>query len=284
MKIDFLPCECYNKSKGVMQLTRTIKAKEFCLSDFGVQKVQYSIGATFDTTRGKQQTNIGFLKRGSCKFTSYSSTVECNEGDVVYIPEGTHYTSESHGYPDVEYYCIHITFRTDKVGKSFDHGFDMQKIEGVNGNDICEMYKMLESGDEFSKVAAVSKFYELFTKILPTLKAAKAPDCSPCILKALDFIEKHLCDEYSTAELAKECFVSESRLYHLFREEMHTTPVAYKNELRILRSIEYIKSGYKTVEEISEELGFRSASYFRRVFKDFTKMTPMEYRKKYSLL
>ena len=124
----------------------------------------------------------------------------------------------------------------------------------------------------------------MFATVLPHLNTASAPDCSPSVLKAIEYIEKHLCEEYSTAELAKECFVSESRLYHLFREEMNTTPVTYKNELRILRSIEYIKSGYKTVEEISEELGFRSASYFRRVFKDITGMSPMEYRKKYSLL
>ena len=146
------------------------------------------------------------------------------------------------------------------------------------------MYSLLEKGDELSRILAIEKFYRLFSNVLPLLKPTAAPDCSPCVLKALDYIEKHFKDEYSTAELAKECFVSESRLYHLFREEMHTTPVAYKNELRILRSIEYIKSGYKTVEEISEELGFRSASYFRRVFKDITGMTPMEYRKKYSLL
>ena len=269
-------------------MTHTIKAKEFCLSDFGVQKVNYSGDSTYDSTRGKQQTNIGFMKKGACTFSSSFVTVECRAGDVIYIPEGTRYISQSKGDPEVEYYCVHLTFRTDKDGKRFDQSFGMQKVEGVDGEtlgkEIHAMYSLLEKGDELSRILAIEKFYRLFSNVLPLLKPTAAPDCSPCVLKALDYIEKHFKDEYSTAELAKECFVSESRLYHLFREEMHTTPVAYKNELRILRSIEYIKSGYKTVEEISEELGFRSASYFRRVFKDITGMTPMEYRKKYSLL
>ncbi|MBQ8837397.1 MAG: helix-turn-helix transcriptional regulator [Clostridia bacterium] len=269
-------------------MTRTIKAKEFCLSDFGVQKVHYSGGTTYDSTRGKQQTNIGFMKAGKCIFSSSFVTVECSAGDLIYIPEGTRYISQSQGDPDVEYYCVHLTFRTDKDGKRFDQSFGMQKVEGLDsadiGNEIPAMYELLESGDELSRIVALEKFYRLFSNVLLSLKPAAAPDCSPCVLTALDYIQKHLAEEYSIAALAKECFVSESRLYHLFREEMHTTPVAYKNELRILRSIEYIKSGYKTVEEISEELGFRSASYFRRVFKDITGMTPMEYRKKYSLL
>lgn len=269
-------------------MTRTIKAKEFCLSDFGIQKVHYLGNATFDSTRGKQQTNIGFLKSGECRFASSFVTVNCKAGDLIYIPEGTRYISQSHGTPDVEYYCFHLTFRTDKDGKRFDQSFGMQKIENVFGNDVgdvfLEVYSLLESGDERSRFIALEKFYGLFATVLPHLKEATAPDCSPCVLKALDYIEKHFKEEYSTATLAKECFVSESRLYHLFKEEMHTTPVSYKNELRIVRSIEYIKAGYQTVEEISEELGFRSAAYFRRVFKDITGMTPTEYRKKYAKL
>ena len=53
-----------------------------------------------------------------------------------------------------------------------------------------------------------------------------------------------------------------------------------KNEMKILRSIEYLKNGYTSVEEISASLGFRSAAYFRRLFKKITKMTPTEYRRK----
>lgn len=268
-------------------MTRTIKAKEFCLSDFGIQKVHYNGSATFDSTRGKQQTNLGFLRKGKCTFSSSFVTVECKEGDLIYIPEGTRYISKSEGTPDVEYYCFHLTFRTDKDGKRFDQSFGMQKIENLSsdfGNVFLEAYSLLEKGDALSRFTALGKFYHLFAAVLPHLKEAEAPDCSPCVLKALDYIEKHFKEEYSTADLAKECFVSESRLYHLFKEEMHTTPVSYKNELRILRSIEYIKSGYQTVEEISEELGFRSAAYFRRVFKDITGMTPTEYRKKYAKL
>lgn len=265
-----------------------IKAKELCLSDFGVQKVQYHGGATFDTLRGKQQTNIGYMKRGSCVFSTAFTSIELRAGDMIYIPEGTRYTSKSTGAPDVLYYCIHASFRADKDGSRFDHKFGLQKIDGLPtldfGEITAELHSLLDKGDELSRLTSIGKFYEMFATILPLLKVAKAPDCSPCVLKALNYIEEHFNEEYSTADLAKECFVSESRLYHLFREEMHTTPVAYKNELRILRALEYIKGGYKTVEEISVELGYRSAAYFRRVFKDITGLTPTEYRRKYSLL
>ncbi len=265
-----------------------IKAKELCLSDFGVQKVHYHGGATYDASRGKQQTNIGYMKRGKCVFSTAFTSVELSAGDMIYIPEGTRYSSKSIGEPDVLYYCAHVSFRADKDGSRFDQRFAMQKIENLPsdnfGEAIAELHALLEKGDNVSRLVAISNFYQMFSSVLPLLSEANAPDCSPCVIKALAYIEEHYCEEYSTAELARECFVSESRLYHLFRREMHTTPVAYKNELRVLRALEYIKSGYKTVEEISAETGYRSAAYFRRVFKEITGMSPTEYRRKYSLL
>lgn len=265
-----------------------IKAKEFCLSDFGVHKVHYFGDSTYDSSRGKEQTYIGYMKRGSCVFSSTFSTVECGTGDIVYIPEGTRYTSQSSGDPDVEYYCLQFSFRTDKDGKHFDRRYGMQKVNGVSGRDFgerfVEIYELLSKSDELSKIASIGRFYTLFYEILPYLDEAKAPDFSLPVTRAIEYIDAHASENFSMAQLAKECFVSESRLYHLFSEEMKTSPVVYRNEVRIIRSIEHIKTGYQTVEQISAALGFRSAAYFRRVFKEITGMTPTEYRKKYAML
>ncbi len=269
-------------------MAEKIKAKEFCLSDFGVHKVHYLGDSSYDSSKGKEQTYVGYMRRGSCRFSSTFSTVECGAGEFVYIPEGVRYTSESRGAPDVEYYCVQFSFRTDKDGKRFDRRYGMQKIEGITdkafGDAFVEIYELLSAGDSFSKVMALGKFYSLFAEIMPLLHEAKMPDCSLPVRRAIEYIEAHATENFSMAQLAKECFVSESRLYHLFSEEIKTSPVVYRNEVRILRSIEYIKTGYLPVEEISTTLGFRSAAYFRRVFKEFTGMTPTEYRKKYAKL
>lgn len=267
-------------------MSKTIKCKELCLSDFGIHKVCYHGGTTYDATKGKQQTNIGYMKRGSCIFSTAFTAVECHAGDLVYLPEGTRYSSVSTGEPDVEYYVVHLSFRTDKQGIRFDQRYGMQKIEVPSGIDagkaVTEMYALLESGEVGNRLLALEQFYRLFGALLPTLKEAEAPNCSPCVIKALAYIESHCCEDFSVAELAKECYVSESRLYHLFRAEMHKSPVEYKNEMKILRSIEYLKNEYTSVEEISASLGFRSAAYFRRLFKKITQMTPTEYRRKHA--
>ena len=40
-----------------MRMPGTIRCRELCLSDFGIHKVCYHGGITYDATKGKQQTN-----------------------------------------------------------------------------------------------------------------------------------------------------------------------------------------------------------------------------------
>lgn len=259
-----------------------IHCRELCLSDFGIQKICHG-GIVYDATKGKQQTNIGYLKRGNCVFKTPFAEADCRTGDLVYLPEGTRYSSVSHGEPDVEYYVLQFSFRTDKQGIRFDQRYGMQKIrvpEDVDaGQAITDMYDLLLRGDTAARILALEKFYALLGILLPALSVAEAPQCSPCVIRALAYIERHCCEEFPISELAKACYVSESRLYHLFRAEIHKSPIEYKNEMKVLRSIEYLKNGYLSVEEISALLGFRSAAYFRRLFKKITGMTPTEYRR-----
>ena len=76
-----------------------IRCRELCLSDFGIHKVCYHGGITYDATKGKQQTNIGYLRRGSCVFSTPFADADCRAGDLIYLPEGTRYSSVSRGEP-----------------------------------------------------------------------------------------------------------------------------------------------------------------------------------------
>jgi AraC-like DNA-binding protein len=60
---------------------------------------------------------------------------------------------------------------------------------------------------------------------------------------------------------------------------MKLSPIAYKNQLCIDQAAQILLSGSKkSIEEISSELGFESATYFRRVFKQYTGISPRMFR------
>ena len=57
------------------------------------------------------------------------------------------------------------------------------------------------------------------------------------------------------------------------------TAIEYRNLVRTDVAMQLLLTTDKSVEEISEEVGFSSAVYFRRVFKKNTGVNCREYRR-----
>ncbi len=65
----------------------------------------------------------------------------------------------------------------------------------------------------------------------------------------------------------------------LFRTVYNTTPINYLIRVRIDNAQKLLCSDLSlTVKEVGERSGFNDNSYFGKVFKKFTGMTPREYR------
>jgi AraC-like DNA-binding protein len=60
-------------------------------------------------------------------------------------------------------------------------------------------------------------------------------------------------------------------------------PIQYHLQLRIKQAEIMLTSSNKTIKEISYELGFESAFYFSRVFKEKTNISPVDYRKMHTV-
>ena len=96
---------------------------------------------------------------------------------------------------------------------------------------------------------------------------------------AMGYITEHWDKDFSVADIAKKCCVSESTVYHLFQKVLGQTPVSFVNSIRINVAIEYLENSNYSISRISELVGFHSENHFRRVFSGFTETTPLKYRK-----
>jgi AraC-like DNA-binding protein len=56
-------------------------------------------------------------------------------------------------------------------------------------------------------------------------------------------------------------------------------PIQYRDSIRLYYAKEYLSSGYYTVSETAEKCGFDDVSYFVRLFKKKTGLTPGEFKK-----
>lgn len=233
-----------------------------------------------DITAG---TNVGFfsprlayLLKGECTvILPDGQSLECKEGSVWFIPKNKPYKSiwRANGY--IEFYAIEfdVDFISDKYTsfQSFD-----------NTNTLPLFEKLFKSRNENNQIATLSAFYSILESILPKLEESSYEHTDQ-ILPALNYLSENYTQNIKVKDLAKMCFMSESQFYQLFKRTTKTTPIEYKNSIKLTHAVNYLRNG-KTLEEICEKLNFTSPAFLRRLLKKHFNKTPKEIKKEQILI
>ena len=232
--------------------------------------------STYHFCRGnnsKRKSRLGIITKGYGSYIYMGKRLEVSEGDVVFIPENVYCYSEWHGTPeiDVVYLNCFIHFGDKK--------YDPQLIEcgEKTKNDILAIHGMLSESNE-SNLEAYSLFYRLLADVLPRMKKSETvPDRT--LECAISYITNNFNTNFSVSDLARKCCVSESTLYSLFRSKLGETPIKYINSIRINVAIERLENSNYSISTISRAVGFNSENHFRKTFREFTGLSPLQYRK-----
>ena len=117
--------------------------------------------------------------------------------------------------------------------------------------------------------------YKIFYTIINTEHGIKTNKIS----NALDYIEMNFASDITISELARLCNLGECMFRRYFKEYTGTSPVKYRNRLRISKAYDYLVTEGLPVSEVMELTGFYDASYFNKIFKSIIGKTPSECRK-----
>ncbi len=98
------------------------------------------------------------------------------------------------------------------------------------------------------------------------------------IKKALNYIHENYTSDITLDCVADILFINPAYFSDLFRKEVGKTFVDYVTSLRIQEAKNLLEIQELKVSEIAGIVGYREDSYFIRVFKKYTGMTPSEYR------
>ncbi|GGD49693.1 response regulator [Paenibacillus nasutitermitis] len=99
------------------------------------------------------------------------------------------------------------------------------------------------------------------------------------VAAAVQFIDSHLGQDISLVQVAEYVKLSSSYLSTLFKKELQVTFIEYLNHARIERAKELLVGTYLKSYEIAEEVGFTEPTYFSKVFKKSSGLSPNEYRR-----
>lgn len=101
------------------------------------------------------------------------------------------------------------------------------------------------------------------------------------IAKTVLYIRKHLNEAIELEKLAEISCLSKDHFIRLFKKELGTTPLQYINQKKIEKSQLLLITEEIAVKEIAFQLAFEDYSYFNRLLKKITGVTPQEYRRLY---
>ena len=105
------------------------------------------------------------------------------------------------------------------------------------------------------------------------------------IHKSVKYIESHYTDpELYTPQLAEMSGIGETYYRNIFIAVFSTPPTRYIQQYRIDKAKELLMAPNASVDDIAVRVGFANASYFCKVFKSSTGMTPTEFAAQRRLL
>ena len=98
------------------------------------------------------------------------------------------------------------------------------------------------------------------------------------IYSALQYIEDHYSEKFSLQDIADHVHFSAPYFSKVFKKEMDITFTKYLTNVRIEKSKKLLKNSRYALSDIPAMVGFEEQSYFTRVFRTVTGVSPGKYR------
>ncbi len=106
------------------------------------------------------------------------------------------------------------------------------------------------------------------------------PQCdNPYVAETLIFLNNNITAKMQISQICQEIGIGRSRLQQLFNEEFDCGVIEYFNMLKSVAAKNLLRATSMNVNDIADKLGFASAGYFSRHFKNTFGITPTRYRK-----
>ncbi len=240
----------------------------------------------FIGNKKKQHLLLCFLNCSAVFTLKNGAKVYVPQNSVVYVPEESEYKIKFINCSTAEKYnCISINFKLydkNNIPFCFDENIKTYSLQHSahilqNFHELADSYQcavrspMKITGLFYVLLADIGRCYHEKNNILPKYNV---------IAKGINMLESKCINDIKISDLAKICNVSPIYFRKLFKEYSNTTPMDYKLNALISQAKQHLVFSNKPINEIADNLGFSSTTYFCRIFKKKTGLTPTQYIKR----
>ncbi len=103
------------------------------------------------------------------------------------------------------------------------------------------------------------------------------------INNVVDYINHHYMEDLTMEQIADVAYISKFYLCKIFKKTLDQTVMEYLHEVRICHAKELLKETDMSIGEVAFAVGFNDFSYFSRVYKRKTGVSPSKTKKQYKV-
>lgn len=100
----------------------------------------------------------------------------------------------------------------------------------------------------------------------------------PVLEPVFPYINQHLKENISLADIVSHCDISQGYLSRLFKQNFGITVMDYIHLCKIRQAKVWMNQIHMSIGDISFELGYSEPSYFSKIFRKFEGTPAQEYR------
>ena len=142
--------------------------------------------------------------------------------------------------------------------------------------DKKQMWNMVNTIDENSEM---DTFFKGIVRVYGEL--LKNSQSKTIKQEILDYVNKAALDvDFDRQTFAKHFYISPDYVSKFFKENTGYRFTKYSTKVRIDKACELLANDNYNIEKISGAVGYSSALSFRRAFKNYTGISPSDYRRR----
>ncbi|MFD1671976.1 AraC family transcriptional regulator [Agrilactobacillus yilanensis] len=184
---------------------------------------------------------------------------------------------------DWQFYFVHIN--GSNLHYYFDrYYYDKTPIAYIESDAFINTLKLIindNSSDNENAFITTLMIYELLTDLILAKLKTKAIATPKTLKKIRYYLDNHYAEKISLADLVIHFNVSKSYIEKGFQEYFEISPISYLNKVRVNKAKALLRNTDSQLDIISEIIGVNDTSYFVKIFKRYTGLTPAKYRRKW---
>lgn len=223
-----------------------------------------------------------FVLEGECFLNVDNESYIIKPGQMAFLPKGKMRTY-THSSENFKMYEMAFVATTENKNLMSVLGLDIGDlvIDVPDFKMICDLFENSHRVERYKNplhnvtwCANILNIISIYANVREKEKTSEGKLFRPVI----NFMSENIDKPVKTEDFATLLHMQTTYFIKRFKKQFGMPPISYFNRMKIYKSMTFLAVTDLPVDKISQMVGINDSSYFARMFRSFTNVTPTKYR------